>query len=76
MRHARTPSAVIPNSPSRIVIHNGVGRSGLRGAASVAVFVVTVTFTFCALDPLNVTELGLTVQVASEGAPVQASVMA
>ncbi len=59
-----------------------VAASGLNGgarracgAASPGAVVVTVTVTEAAPDPLGVTEEGLTVQVACDGAPVQAKLI-
>jgi hypothetical protein len=58
----------------------GLGLGGVPGrrfgAAQDAAVVVTETVSVTVPDPLGVTEGGLTVQVASEGAPVQAKLMA
>ena len=45
---------------------------GPRGAVIVRAVVVTDTVAVAALDPFKVTEVGLTVQAASEGAPLHA----
>jgi hypothetical protein len=45
-----------------------------RGNVRLAAVVVTATVTRAELDPLSVTEVGETEQLASEGAPVHAKV--
>ena len=60
-----------PTSVSGTRIGGG-RRNGLRLAVERAV-VATVTVTLAVLVRLSITELGFVVQVASAGAPVQAS---
>src|SRR5437870_13822096 len=49
---------------------------GPRGAVIVRAVVVTDTVAVAALDPFKVTEVGLTVHVASEGPPLHAKLTA
>lgn len=53
-------------------LHHLSGGTRYRGVTIVAAVVVTVTLAVAALLPLGVTGEGETVQVESEGAPVQA----
>ena len=69
---ARTKANI--NRPLRPGDRGGIGGRGReRGAPTVAAVVVTVTVTLVAELPA-VTGFGKTVQVASEGAPVQVNV--
>lgn len=62
IRQTSKASAIKPMNATHGLMGGVAGGVGPRGAASEGAIVVTLTVTFCALDPLSETDLGVTEQ--------------